>query len=139
MKKEIKKIMSTIIAISVLVCGSVAAATAVVENQQDLAVGSDIVPMRASPVLASWSPLLSQTSYGADIDLTDDFTGMVTVRLQNSGGATIAQFFKTYTDINNIFAVTSRTTPTGTYRIEIEIKANGISGTTIRNSSYFII
>ena len=138
MKKSIKKLVSVIMVMSMLVCSAVVPASAEefvpeVEFIFIDATGAAITPF-ASEVLNSWSPSLSGTTYGASINFTSFYTGSVVVRLQNSSGTTLASFTESFTNKASVAGTRSRSNPAGTYRIQIEITVNGVSGTTLRNS-----
>ena len=143
MKKSIKKLVSVIMVMSMLVCSAVVPASAEefvpeVEFIFIDATGAPITPF-ASDVLSNWSPSLSGTAYGASMTFTGFYTGSVVIRLQNSSGTTLASFTESFTNRASVSGTRSRTNPTGTYRIQIEITVNGVSGTTLRNSHFINI
>jgi len=131
-----KKRLSLILAVCMLACGAVTAVPATAQTQEVIIIIDDsglIVPF-ASDVLRSWSPALSRSSYGADISLTNFFSGSVTVELHNSSGR-IAHFTDSFTNRITLAPTRSRTTAAGTYKIVIHITISG-HGTTTRESHF---
>ena len=84
----------------------------------------EITPF-ASDVVVSWTPYLTKTAYGADIELKNYYSGTITVELQNSSGTKITSFTQSFTNKNYLSPFTSRTNASGTYKVVITITING--------------
>jgi hypothetical protein len=134
-----KKALSGVMAVAILACGAFSAtagATMVAEPVAELSQEITFEPF-ASDHIRNWTPLLSRTSYGAQVGLTGTFSGSIRVELQNSSGTTIASFTENFTNRNSIAYTRNRTTAAGTYRIRITVTINGSD--TVRTSDWFRI
>ncbi|MDR2532395.1 MAG: hypothetical protein LBC82_06095 [Oscillospiraceae bacterium] len=135
-----KKVITAVLAVSMLLCGSltVTAGASVSVNDPIIEIiiddGSGDMVIMASPHLTGWSPLLSRTMYGASISFNGNYSGTAVIELHNTSGR-IASFSHSFTNRNSIAPVTSRTTAAGTYKIVIKVT---ISGTTTERESSFI-
>jgi hypothetical protein len=135
-----KKVITAILVVSMLVCSSltVTAGASVSVNDPIIEIiiddGSGDMVIMASPHLSSWSPLLSRTMYGANINFNGTYSGTAIVELHNTSGR-IASFSHSFTSRTSIAPVTSRTTAAGTYKIVIKVT---ISGTTTERESSFM-
>ncbi|MDR2568930.1 MAG: hypothetical protein LBD23_01365, partial [Oscillospiraceae bacterium] len=72
-----KKKLSVLMALCMLVCGAVTAVPASAQVQETIIIIDDggLFEPFASDVLRSWSPSLSRSNYGASITLTNVFSG----------------------------------------------------------------
>jgi len=127
-----KKVVSAILAVCVLFCGTLTVTAATTEKVSATVGGIEIVPF-ASDYLSSWSPLLSKTQYGASIEFTGAYSGSVVVELHNSSGR-IDSFSESFSNRAGVAFVTSRTIAAGSYKIVIKVTISGT--TTTRESSF---
>jgi hypothetical protein len=131
-----KKRLSLILAVCMLMCGATTAVPATAQTQEVIIIIDDsglIVPF-ASDVLRNWSPSLSKNNYGASITLTNFFSGSVTVELHGQSGY-ITGFTDSFTNRATLAPTRTRTTAAGTYKIVIHITISG-HGTTTRESHF---
>jgi hypothetical protein len=121
-KSGIKRTLSAILAVAILACGALTATASAITEQPVTEVVQEIIfePF-ASEHLRAWSPLLSRTSYGAQVTFVGTRSGSIQVELQNSAGTRIASFTETFTNRTSIGFTRNRNTPTGTYRIVIHV------------------
>jgi hypothetical protein len=133
------------LAVAILACGALASTARAEEAtvQPTTEVMPEIVfetfgfePF-ASDHIRSWAPLLSRTSYGAQVTFTGTFSGTIRVELQNSSGSVQAFFTESFTNRNSIAYTRNRNTPSGTYRIVIRVTINNT--TTVRTSHLITI
>ena len=135
-KRTLSATMAAVMAVTMLFCGafSVTSGAVVAEEIPIEIIIIDENGTRASDHIRNWTPLLSRTSYGANVTLTNIFSGTLKVELQNSSGGTIAWFEESFTNRSTVAATRARTTAAGTYRIRITVTIG--STATPRTSHY---
>jgi hypothetical protein len=138
-KSTIRKTLSAVMAVTMLLCGAVTATASANEPIQQIESTIEFIGFEpfASEHISSWAPLLSRTSYGASVSFVGMRTGSIEVELQNSSGQRITSFTESFTNRPSISVNRARTTAAGTYRIVIRVTIN--SQTTTRESRYMAI
>ena len=134
-----KKVITAFMAVCIL-CGTLvttAGASTIGTGQAQIEPSIIEITPFASSNLNSWSPLLSKTSYGAQVSFVGSRSGSIKIELQNSSGTAIASFTETFTNKSSIGYTKSRTTASGTYRIVIKVTISGSTET--RTSDWFRI
>jgi hypothetical protein len=130
-----KKRLSVLMALCMLLCGVGAAIPASAQTPEVIIIIDDgLITPFSSDVLSSWSPSLSRTNYGASITLRNFHSGTVTVELHDRNGYIIG-FSESFTNRISLAPTRSRSTPAGTYKIVIHIRISG-HGTTTRESHW---
>jgi hypothetical protein len=131
-----KKLITAILAVCMLFCGALVTTASAVTPEVPIEASFIGFEPFASEHIRNWSPLLSRTSYGANITLTGSFSGTVVVELHNTTRM-IDSFSHSFTNRTTVLATTSRTTAPGTYKIVIRVTINNV--TTVRESSFINI
>jgi hypothetical protein len=127
MKKALRKLAAVILTVTVILNAATITSGAMPAGAEDLAKSQkeENSGTRASDIIKGWSPLLSQTAYGADVDLKGVYSGTLYVELKNQSTGCYWIFNVAFTNATSVTGIRTSIIPKGTYTMFIVVTVTG--------------